>query len=68
MYSVCHFRGIFNVNHSTAHNNTKSTERDEMIEVCGVACKKDFNVNFTAKIFHYQSWFDQVFSSRLNNW
>ena len=32
--SVCHFRGIFNVNLLTAHYDTNSTDRDEMIKAC----------------------------------
>ena len=34
LYSVCLFRGIFNVNLSTALNNTNSSDRDEMIKAC----------------------------------
>ena len=30
LYSVCHIRGIFNVNLTRAHYDTNSTDRDKM--------------------------------------
>ena len=34
LYSICHFRGIFNVNLSTAHYDTESNDRDNIIKAC----------------------------------
>ena len=33
LYSVCHFRWNFDVNLSTAHYDTNSTTKDEIIKV-----------------------------------
>ena len=32
--SVCHFRGIVNVNLSTAHYDTNFSDRDKMTKAC----------------------------------
>ena len=71
LYSSCHFRGIFNVNLSTALYDTNSTDRDEMIKAfeAQVACKPNLNVNFTEKMqFITPSRIDHDFSSRRNYW